>query len=356
MAEVSAPASHKRKPVGKSVTKSASRERSSRPIALDAESPAGRLYADTRLVQLSFTRLSEERTLTPAQRAKAAEQFKASTDAVKARKRLYSRAHSAVRNLYQSERAIEDLWKSYSLPFERGRRLMPESDLLEFRSRFEVLRDERYLPAVQELAARMWEVKEQAKGDLGELYDDTNYGDPMLACSVAISYPAVDPPSYLMQLDPQLYREEASRVQATFTQAAAEQERLFLEAFNESVSELLKAMNGLTTGERKRMGKGRAQALFSLLDEWRQKMEPYGIGRGSQLESQLRQLQGAVSGYDTESLARDIRKQQNVREDLLGKMSKIGGVLSGLLENMPRRRVTVMPREDERHAEGGNEE
>ena len=65
------------------------------------------------------------------------------------------------------------------------------------------------LAGTSELASAYEEVKEDARGRLGRLYDPADYPSAVRGLfGVEWDFPSVEPPAYLMRLSPDLYRQE----------------------------------------------------------------------------------------------------------------------------------------------------
>src|SRR4051812_8928626 len=92
--------------------------------ATDAATPAHRLRATMAAVRVSYTWLGTQKTLTPDQKARAAEAFDAQGAALSAGKKLIDTRHSAFRAVTAIRGKVDAYWKGMSLPFpEPGVRL-----------------------------------------------------------------------------------------------------------------------------------------------------------------------------------------------------------------------------------------
>src|SRR3954466_2439279 len=91
----------------------------SRPSSADtttAPTPAQRLRATMAAVRLSFTWLGTKKTLTPEQRAQAADAFDAEAQALSAGKKLLDVRHPAFRAVTAIRGKIGAYWKGVRLP------------------------------------------------------------------------------------------------------------------------------------------------------------------------------------------------------------------------------------------------
>ena len=94
-------------------------------IAATSTSPAQRLRASMAAVRVSFTWMGTQKTLTPEQRAQAAEAFDADGQLLSAGKKLLDTKHAAFRAVTAVRGKVDAYWKGITLPFpESGIRLI----------------------------------------------------------------------------------------------------------------------------------------------------------------------------------------------------------------------------------------
>ena len=95
------------------------------PTTTDVTAPARRLRATMAAVRLSFTWLGTQKSLTPEQRAQAAEAFDAEGGSLSAGKKLLDVKHPAFRAVTAIRGKIEAYGRGLSLPYpEPGIRLI----------------------------------------------------------------------------------------------------------------------------------------------------------------------------------------------------------------------------------------
>src|SRR4051794_10143069 len=103
------------------------------PTTTDVTAPAQRLRATMAAVRLAFTWLGTQKSLTPEQRAQAAEAFDAEGQFLSAGKKLLDVKHPAFRAVTAIRTKITDYWKGLSLPYpEPGVRLIKQEKVEEF--------------------------------------------------------------------------------------------------------------------------------------------------------------------------------------------------------------------------------
>src|SRR3954463_4150232 len=101
--------------------------------ARNTPSPAQGLRANMAAVRVSFTWLGTRKSLTPEQRAEAAQPFEAEGQYLSAGKKLLDTSHSSFKAVTSIKTKIASVWKSMSLPFpEPGVRLIRRDEVERF--------------------------------------------------------------------------------------------------------------------------------------------------------------------------------------------------------------------------------
>jgi hypothetical protein len=98
-----------------------------RPMTAEITTPSERLRTTMAAVRVRFTWVGVQKTLTPEQKAQAAEAFDADGQLLSAAKRLLDTRHAAFRAVTAVRGKVESEWKGMSLPFpEPGVRLIKQ--------------------------------------------------------------------------------------------------------------------------------------------------------------------------------------------------------------------------------------
>lgn len=207
-------------------------------------SPAQRLKAVTTAVRVAISWFGISRSLSPQQKAQAADAFGADGDSISAGKKLLDTAHPAYKAVTAVRGRIVALFRGMSLPYpEPGVRLIRQDDIQTFNVQMVTLKAD-LAEAVENLQRHYAELKRAASRRLGRLYNAGDYPDTLTDLfDVVWDFPSVEPPQYLQQLHPALYQQECQRVSARFNEAI----QLAEEAF---VSELAKLVSHLTASRR----------------------------------------------------------------------------------------------------------
>ncbi len=300
-------------------------------------SPSQRLRATMAAVRVSFSWLGVRKSLSPQQKAQAAESFGAEAPYLSAGKKLLDTKHPALKAVSSVRGRALAYWKGISLPYtEAGIRLIRRDDMAAFDVQLTTFRAE-LDEAVQELDRCYDELKLAACQRLGRLYDDADY-PPTLSGLFGIEwdYPSLEPPSYLQQLSPELYEQEQARVQARFNEAVQLAEDAFLSELCKLVSHLSERITGDEDGKPKVFRDSAITNLHEFLDRFRE----LNIRSNDQLEQLVDQCHRLVDGIRPQHL----RDSRRLRQHVATELSSITSVIDGLLVDRPRRNILRRPR------------
>src|SRR6476646_7263273 len=208
-------------------------------IALDTTNPAQRLRRTAAAVRVSLRWWGTHRALTSQQKEELGAAASADTRFLTAGKRLIDTRHEAVRRLTSVRTRIGLYWRGISLPYvEPGVRLIRQSDIESFVHQMEGFRDELHQAEAQ-LNRVYDQVKADARRRLGRLYNPADYPPEVRGLfAVGWDFPSVEPPSYLLRVAPDVYRQEQERVARRFEEAVTLAEQAFVAEFARLVSHL----------------------------------------------------------------------------------------------------------------------
>jgi hypothetical protein len=294
--------------------------------------PARRLQRSFAAVRLGFTWFGVRRTLTPQQRAQAAEPFGADQQLISAGKKLLDTRHPAFRNVTGLRSRMISCWKGISLPYpEPGLRLIRQDQVEPFNQQMLELKQE-LAEAVAELDRQYDQLRQAAREQLGDLYNPADYPTSLSGMfDVEWDFPSIQPPDYLRQLNPQLYEQEAARVAARFEEAVALAEQAFTEELNSLVSHLVERLSGSEDGKPKVF---RDSAVGNLA-EFFQRFRNLNVRSSQQLDELVEQAQKLVSGVAPQEL----RESDQLRRQIGSQLSAVQAQLDQLLVDQPRRKV-----------------
>jgi hypothetical protein len=207
--------------------------------------PAERLQATMAAVRVAFTWFGIRKTLTSSQKAQAAETFGTEEDCLAASKKLLDTRAEACKAVTSIRNRIRALWWGMSLPYpDPGVRLIRQAQVDRFNDQMTRMRQE-LAEAVEGLDAQLPELKQAARQRLGNLFDPADYPSSLVGMfAVDWDFPSIEPPSYLMQLNPELYEQERRRMVARFEEAVRMAEEAFTAEFHKLVSHLVQRLTG----------------------------------------------------------------------------------------------------------------
>jgi hypothetical protein len=303
-----------------------------RTVARDVN-PAANLRDNMAAVRVSFCWLGTRKSLTPEQRAEAAQPFDAEGQYLSAGKKLLDTRHPAFKAVTAIRGKIASVWKSMSLPFpEPGVRLIRRDEIDEFVGLMEEYRVE-LADAVANLDRHYGELKLAAAERLGRLFNPSDYPETLIGLfDVGWDFPSVEPPDYLRQLNPALYEAERARVAARFDEAIQMAEQAFLEEFAKLVGHLSERISGTGDGGEKKVFRDSA---VNNLAEFFERFKSLNVRSNDQLDALVAQAQQAVRGVG----AKDLRGSGDLRQRVATQLSQVQSALDGLMVERPRRKI-----------------
>jgi hypothetical protein len=283
-------------------------------------------------VQLSFTWMGVRRTLSPDQKALAAEPFGAAAASLSAAKKILDSRHPAYQALSSVRHRMICYWKGATLPYpEPGIRLIRQEHVEPFDGQMTQMRDE-LNEAVDVLEGHYDELKGAAQLRLGTLFDPSDYPESLKGLFAAEwEFPALEPPTYLQRLNPELYRQEQARIAARFDEAVALAESAFLGEFARLVSHLTERLAGNVDGQKKVF----RDSAIENLSEFFERFRTLGIHSSAELDALVATAQQAVSGVEPQKL----RDSDALRARVGAELTRVQSVLDGLLVDRPRRKI-----------------
>jgi hypothetical protein len=307
------------------------------PTLQPSTSPSQRLRMSFAAVRIAFTWLGTRKTLTTEQKAQAADTFGAEGQFLSAGKKLLDTKHPAFKAVTGVRSRIISLWKGMSLPYpEPGVRLIRQDQIDVFTEQLANLKEE-LDEAVWRLDEHYAELKSAARDRLGSLFNSADYPESLRGMfQVTWDFPSVEPPDYLRQLNPDVYRQECERVASRFDEAVQLAESAFIEELQGLVSHLTERLAGQSDGKPKVFRDSAIENLTQFFGRFRD----MNVRSNEQLDDLVGQCQQVVSGVEPQSL----RDNQVLRTSVAGELSQVQSVLDDLLVDRPRRNILRRPR------------
>ena len=266
---------------------------------LPARDPARDLRVTTAAVRVAFTWFGTRKALSAEQRNQIAEGFEAETGSISAGKKLLNTKHPAFRSVTAIRNHILSYWRDHSLPFpEPGIRLIRQEQIDNFQAQMEAFRTD-LADAVTNLDRHFYEMRDEARRRLGSLFNAADYPETLDGLfAVAWDFPNVEPPDYLMQLRPELYEAERTRVARQFDEAVRLAETAFIEEFSAVVSHLCDRLAQGDDGQPKIF---RDSAVFNLT-QFFERFKSLNVQSNAQLDALVEQARQAIKGTDPHRL------------------------------------------------------
>ena len=307
------------------------------PLAASAHNPSERLRATMCATRVSFVWFGTRKALTSQQKAQAAESFDAQGEFLSAGKKLLDTKHPRFKAVNSVRNRARSYWSSISLPFpEPAIRLVRQDALEAFQTQMTEFQEE-LSEAVALLDEEYAELKRAARQRLGSLYNEADYPASLAGLfEVSWDFPSVEPPSYLQQLNPQLYEQERRRVQARFDEAVALAEQAFIDELSQLVSHLTERLGGQEDGRPKVF----RDSAVGNLREFFERFGSLNVRSNEQLDALVSQCRRIVEGVQPQEL----RDSGGLRQQVATQLSGVQSVLDGLLVDRPRRRVIRSPK------------
>jgi hypothetical protein len=302
------------------------------PVQHRAESSGARLRASTAAIRLSFTWFGTRKTLTPKQKAQAADTFGAEGEFLSAGKKLIDTRHPDFKAVTSVRGRIVSYWRGISLPYpEPGIRLIRQDDVGPVNKQLTTLKAD-LQEAVDHLDRHFASLKSAARERLGSLYNSADYPESLKGLfDVTWDFPSVEPPSYLQRLSPELYEQECRRVTAQFDEAVQLAEQAFLQELSQLVSHLTERLSGTEDGKPKVF----RDSVVENLTEFFERFRRLNIRSNDQLDEIVAQAQRVVRGVEPQAL----RDNVNLRNRVTSQFSSVQSVVDGLLVDRPRRNI-----------------
>ncbi|MCE9555414.1 MAG: hypothetical protein K8T91_18850 [Planctomycetes bacterium] len=303
----------------------------------EAVTPAQRLRTTMAAVRVAISWFGVRKTLTPQQKAQAADAFGAEGQFLSAGKKLLDTSHPAYKAVTTVRGRIVSFWKGISLPYpEPGIRLIRQDDVQALNVHLTTLKAE-LTEAVESLDRHYSELKRAARRRLGSLYNEADYPQSLRDLfGVEWDFPSVEPPDYLRQLSPHLYQEECRRVQQRFDEAVRLAEDAFVSELAKLVGHLTERLSGTEDGKPKVFRDSAVENLSEFFGRFRQ----LNIGSSDQLDQLVDQVQAVVRGVKPQEL----RDKDSLRKYVATELSAVQATLDGLLVDRPRRNILRRPK------------
>jgi hypothetical protein len=295
-------------------------------------SPAERLKTGFAAARVSFTWLGVRKSLSAEQKQQAADGFGAEGQFLSAGKKLLDTRHPKYKGATAVRGRVGGYWRAMSLPYpEPGLRLIRQADVEPFAQQMKAFKadlDE----AVAELDRHYDDLRDAARGRLGRLFDPADYPASLRGLfDVAWEFPSVDPPEYLLRLNPELYQQERARITARFDEAVKLAEEAFTAEFAKLVGHLVERLTPGVDGQPKVF----RDTAVGNLNEFFERFKALNVGSNAELEHLVEMARRAIDGTAPAA----VRENVTLRQQITGQLAAVKSGLDQLLVDPPRRRI-----------------
>ena len=301
-------------------------------IPLETNSPARQLRRVAAAVRVHVRWWGVHRALSAAQKEEVGLAYDADARFVTAGKKLVDTRHEDFRRLTSVRTRLVNYWRGITLPYtEPGVRLIRQSDVEAFAHAMEGFREE-LTQAEADLNAVYEQVKEDARQRLGRLYNPADYPPEIRGLfAVEWDFPSVEPPAYLLRLNPELYRQEQERVSRRFEEAVALAEQAFAGEFAKLLAHLTERLSGSEDGRPKVFRDSAVTNLAEFFDRFRH----LNVRSNQELDDLVEQARQLVQGVTPQAL----RDDGGLRQAVAAEITKVQTELEALIVERPRRRI-----------------
>jgi len=302
------------------------------PITQTTPNAAQRLRTTMAAVRLAFTWLGVRKTLAPEQRTTAARAFHADRELLSASKLILDTKNPAYRAVAAVRSEASSYWRTVTLPFpEAGIRLLPQNSLGLFANTMAGYR-ERLQEATRELAAQYDTMKSEAERRLGTLFNASDYPSTLDGLfDMEWSVVPIEPPQYLVSLNPDVFQAEQARVRERFENAVELAEQAFATELQRLTAHLAERLTGLHDGQPKVFRDSAVQNLTDFFERFRR----LNIRSSPELDMLVEEAQQVITGIEPQQLRDSVRLRQMVARDF----EQIQASVGEMLVDRPRRNI-----------------
>ena len=311
------------------------------PDDLSLLTPGERLRRSRTGCKLSISRWGTKKTLSKTQKDSAASSFGAQGKRLSASKAIVNGDNEYVAAVTKILSRLAKEWKERTDPWlDEGVRLLQTSQVNLFNDYILTVRPE-LQTAVAELQSHLADVKDEARSELGDLFNEEDYPVSVVdKYSFAIDYPSLEPPAWLQGVNPDVYKEQCERVSRRFDEAAALGEAVFVETFADLVSHLSEKLQPGEEGTRKIFRGESVENIHNFI----QRFKSLYVGTNAELEGLVTQAQEILSvntpGGRVPVNANEIRTIDWIGSQVRTGMERLKTSLEGVVQALPRRQFS----------------
>lgn len=315
--------------------------------------------------RLSFGGLPRRKSLDKHVRSKLARELDMNEDAFSAQKQLLPTKHETLRLLSSARSSVENTFQALTLPYPwPGIRLFVfdphtinvtgpvdeiDKELARQRTIFEEsvnTQIKAYGDAVDKLVADWPDILQKSREQMPDQFNPADY-PPIddLRARLYVNFwaegqlSAVAPETRYLSCEMQDRERDLNRQR--FEEIVQLQERVMIDAFTESITELVDKVKAVDSGKASYFKSSAIEKVFEQFNEFNTKCLKYGILRGTGFEDELKRARRVLQAdtVDPKRLKRDIDNSPTLRQTVVTQLSEVADVVTRIFSDGSRRRA-----------------
>jgi len=188
------------------------------------------------------------------------------------------------------------------------------------------------LDAARELSGQYELIKSEARRRLGSLFNAGDYPTTLDGLfDLEVSYPPIEPPHYLIALNPGVFEAEQARVRERFESAVELAEQAFAGELQKLVTHLAERLTGLQDGQPKVFRDTAIRNFTEFFERFRR----LNVRSNPELDALVDQARQVITGIEPQQLRDSVRLRAMVANDF----TRIEQAVGDLLVDRPRRNI-----------------
>ena len=188
------------------------------------------------------------------------------------------------------------------------------------------------LDAARELSGQYEQIKSEARRRLGSLFNAGDYPTTLDGMfELEVSYPAIEPPHYLIARNPGVFEAEQARVRERFEAAVEMAEQAFATELQRLTAHLAERLTGLQDGEPKVF----RDTAITNFTEFFERFRRLNVRSNPELDAIVDQARQVITGIEPQQLRDSVRLRAMVANDF----TRIEQAVGDLLVDRPRRNI-----------------
>lgn len=285
--------------------------------------------------KLATRRFGVSRALDKDHRRQAADVFDADDALLSAGKKILDTKDTSWRGVTKVLSQAKTFWNGITLPWpEQGVRLLRRKSIDAFTSEMLTFKAE-LDQALGRLSNAYWGMKQAARERLGSLWNPSDYPEDLAEFfDLAWEFPTLDPPKYLMEINPAIYEQQMARVKARFDTAIDMAEQAFAEEFRTLVAHLAERLSGDEDGKPKQF----RDTAVTNLHEFFERFKSLSVRSNAELDKLIAQCQTMTRNANADVLRSDTTLRQFMSESLGGIQSQLDALMADRPKRLIRKR------------------